>query len=177
MGGDQCFQLIGQYAIGIGGCSDGLRAIQAKALNGRQKSRSLHNHLVAGVNHALGNQVQRLLAAGGYDELLGLNRCAFGGTECGDLLFERAKAFGCAVLQGFVRPLFKRGMRGRLKAFHIKQGRIRKAPGKADDAGLAQQFEQFADGGSFDVLQSLGKGQHGQGIFLVGEARAAGKSR
>jgi hypothetical protein len=44
----------------------------------------------------------------------------------------------------------------------VEHGAVRKAAGKADDAGLAQQLEQLADGGGFDVVEALGEGKaHG----------------
>jgi carboxymethylenebutenolidase len=42
-------------------------------------------------------------------------------------------------------------------AVHVEHGAVGKAAGKADDAGLAQQLEEFADGGGFDVVQAVGK--------------------
>jgi hypothetical protein len=44
-----------------------------------------------------------------------------------------------------------------LKPFHVKHGAVRKAARKTDDAGLAQQLEEFADGRGFDVVQAIGK--------------------
>ncbi|HPV24649.1 MAG TPA: hypothetical protein PLJ65_10765, partial [Casimicrobium sp.] len=34
---------------------------------------------------------------------------------------------------------------------------------EADDAGLAEQFEQLADGGGFYVFEAVGELQHGEG--------------
>ena len=162
--GDQCLQLIRLHAVGICGGSQGLRAVQAKALDGREKGGRFHNHLVAGRDHALRDQIQRLLAARGDDELLWMQGCVFCRIQGAYLFLEGRKAFGRAVLQGFAWPLGERGMRGCVKAFHVEQVGIWKTTGKADDAGLAQQFEQFANGRGLDVLQALGKGKHG-GFF------------
>ena len=69
--GDEFFELIGLHAMGIDGRADQLCAIQPEALDGGQKGRAFDNDLVAGRNHGFAEQVKRLLAAGGHDELLG----------------------------------------------------------------------------------------------------------
>jgi hypothetical protein len=42
-------------------------------------------------------------------------------------------------------------------AIDIEERRVRKTARKADDAGLAQQFEQFTYGRGFDVVESISK--------------------
>ena len=143
---DELFQPVGLHAVRVGRCGDGLRAVQAKALDGGQKGGAFHNHLVAGRNHAFGDQVQRLLAARGDDELLFGYRCALGGAQRGNLLLQWSKAFGGAVLQGRIGPGLQGCARRSLESFHVKQGWIGKTTRKADDAGLTQQLEQFANG-------------------------------
>jgi hypothetical protein len=66
------------------------------------------------------------------------------------------------------RRLREHGVDGLLDAFHVEHRRIRKAAGKADDAGLAEQLEQLADGGGFDVVEAGGE--------LQGHGREAGSS-
>jgi len=57
----------------------------------------------------------------------------------------------------------QRGVDGLTDAVDIEHGAVGKAPGKADDAGLAQQLEQFTDGGGFYVVEAVGKWQgHGR---------------
>jgi hypothetical protein len=64
----------------------------------------------------------------------------------------------------------KRLRRSLLQALDVKQGAVRKPTREADDAGLAQQLEQLADGGGFDVEESVGKGQ-GHGVKLGSQDR------
>ena len=68
---DQLFERIGLHAFAVDRRADDFRAIEAKALDGREEGRAFDDHLVAGVDHGLADQVQRLLAAGGHDHLLG----------------------------------------------------------------------------------------------------------
>ena len=44
---------------------------------------------------------------------------------------------------------------------HIKQGAVRKAARKTDDAGPTQQLEHFANGGGFHMAQALSEGVGG----------------
>jgi len=84
-------------------------------------------------------------------------------------------AFGRAVLQRGGGRLCQGGLRGGEDACRIKQGAVGKATGKADDAGFPQQFEDFADGGGFDVVQASGKGQRSHGGSLMkGEVTVRG---
>ena len=66
-------------------------------------------------------------------------------------------AFGGAVLQRRAGLFGQRLAAGFLDAFDVEHGRVGKTAGKADDAGLAQQLEEFADGGGFDVVEAVGK--------------------
>jgi hypothetical protein len=79
------------------------------------------------------------------------------GHEGGELLAQRVKALGSTVLQGCTGVFCQGFLAGFLDALHVKHGTIRKAAGKADDAGLAQQLKQLADGGGFYVLQAGGE--------------------
>ena len=161
---DELLEPIDLHALRIDGCADELRAVEPKALNGGQKSRALHDHLIARVDHHLGQQVQRLLAAGGHDQAFGTGGGALGRHEAGQFLAQGTVAFGGTVLQGRARFMAEGLLRGLAQTLDVKHRTVRKASGKADDAGLAQQFEQFTDGGGFDVLESVGKlDRHGRG--------------
>ncbi len=159
---DQFFELVDVHAVGVNRGADQLRAVQAKALDGGQKGGRLHDHLVARRDHGLADQVQRLLAAGGDDQAFRCDRGA-SATACpalvghkgADALAQRLVALGGAVLQHRAGAGAEHGVAALLDTLHIKQRRVRKAAGKADDAGLAQQLEEFADGGGFDVVQAL----------------------
>jgi hypothetical protein len=146
------------HALAVNGRGDHLCPIQAKALDGGQKGGAFHNHLVAGVDEGFAQQVQRLLAAGGDDQPVGLQALdALAGHEGGQLFAQRVVALGGAVLQRGAGLFSQRLVGGLLNAGHVKHGAVRKTPGKADDAGLAQQLEQLADGGGFDVVQAVGE--------------------
>jgi hypothetical protein len=67
--GDQLFQLVGLHAVAVDGRADEFSAIQAEALDGGQEGGAFDDHLVAGADERLAQQVQRLLAAGGDDEV------------------------------------------------------------------------------------------------------------
>ena len=87
---------------------------------------------------------------------------AFVRHELAQLLAQRAQpsvAPYCSTGPGLFCPKRRRRL---ADAVRVKQRRVGKAAGKADDAGLAQQFEEFADGGGFYVFQAVGK-LHGVG--------------
>jgi hypothetical protein len=91
---------------------------------------------------------------------------ALAGHEGGQLFAQRVVALGGAVLQRGA-GLFGQGFVGSLlNAGHVKHGAVGEAAGKADDAGLAQQLEEFADGGGFDVFQAVGK-LEGHGVWAL----------
>ena len=102
--GDQLFQLIGLDAMTVHRSADQLGTIKAKALDGGQKSRAFHDHLVARADHGFADQIQRLLAASGHDQLL---RGHFFGPlldhKLGQLFAQRPVAFGGTVLQSRAR--------------------------------------------------------------------------
>ena len=83
----------------------------------------------------------------------GLTSHALVRHEFAQTFAQRAKALGCAVLQHGAGVVGQNSGGGFGDAFHVKQRRVRKAARKADDAGFAQQFEEFADGGGFYVLR------------------------
>ena len=162
MRGNQALQGIGFHALPVYRSTHQVRAIQAKTIDRGQKRRAFDNHFVARVDQDLAQQVQSLLAAGGDDELLSAQiGHALVRHQCDQLFTQRAVALGCAVLQSRTRVLLQRGQRGLAYAIDIKQCAIRKAARKADDAGLAQQLEQFADGRGLDVVKPVGIRQGG----------------
>ena len=153
MFGDQGFQLVHLHAVSVDRCADQLRAVEAKALDSGQKSGAFHNDLVTGADHGLAQQVQALLAAGGNYHLFRRQVFdTFGFHERGQLLAQRVVAFSGTVLQRGSCLFGQRGVDGFTNAFHIKHGRVREAARKTDDAGLAQQLEEFADGRRFYVV-------------------------
>ena len=146
------------HALSVDGGTDHARAIQAKALDGRQKSGGLHNHRVLRIEHGFANQVQRLLTAGGDDQSLRTqSRHAFAGHELAQLFAQRGITFCGAVLQGRSRLMGQDMLAGMLDALDVKHRAVGKAARKADDAGLAQQLEQLTDRGGFNVVQALCK--------------------
>ena len=126
---------------------DEFSAIQPEALNGGQECGAFHNHFVARADHGFANEVERLLAARSHNKLFGrdaLHTLVL--HEMRKLLTERAIAFSGTILKcctGFLRQGQGRGL---ANAFHIKHGAVGKTSGKADDAGLAQKFEQLPNG-------------------------------
>jgi hypothetical protein len=63
--------------------------------------------------------------------------------------------------------LFGQRLLARLfQALDVEHGAVRETAGEADDAGLAQQLEQLADGGGFDVVEAGGELHDGQSHFL-----------
>ena len=160
---DQFFQLVGFDAMAVDWGADQLGPVQTKALDGGQKSRPFDDHLVAGTDHGLANQIQGLLAAGGHNQMFGGN--IFGALfrhEMGQLFAQGAKAFGGTVLQGRTGVLRQSCIAGFTDAFYVKHGAVRKATGKTDDAGLAQELEKLTDGGGFNVVQAVSKMQGGR---------------
>ena len=156
---DQALKFVDLHAVAIDWRADQLGAVKPKALNGGQKRRSLNNDFVAGVDHGFTNQVQPLLAAGGGDDLLGRGRDAFVSKIAAERFTQRAPTFGGAVLQHCAGVATKHLLRRHADAFHVKQRWVRKAAGKTDDAGLAQQLEQLPDSRGFNVVQARCKTQ------------------
>jgi len=82
---------------------------------------------------------------------------ALGLHEGGQLFAQRVVPFRRAILQRGTRFMGQRGVDRLADALHIKHGRIWKAAREADDAGLAQQLEEFTDGGGFHMVQAGGE--------------------
>ena len=156
--GYQLLKLIGLDAMRIDGRRNHLSAIQTKALDGGQKSRPFHDDLVTLLQHGFTQQIQCLLAAGGNDQLIGSHiRHALACHEGRQLLAQRLVALGRTILQGRACLFLQRLGRRRANARHVKHGAIGKSTRKTDDAGLAQQLEQFTDRRGFNVVESIGK--------------------
>ena len=156
--GNQGFEPVGLHAIAIDGGADQFRAVQAEALDGGQEGGAFHNDLVAGADQGLAQQVQRLLAAGRDDEVVGSHvLAALAGHEACKLFAQRSMAFGGAVLQCGASLFGQCGIDGFANALHIEHGRIGEAARKTDDPRFAQQLEEFTDGRSFNVVQSVSK--------------------
>ena len=155
---DQGLQAVGLHAVGVDGGADQLGPIQTKALDRGQESRAFDNHFVTGADQGFAQQVQRLLAARGDDQILRLKRMnALALHEGRQFLTKWVKTLRGTVLQGCTR-LFAQGLlTGFTNALDIKQGAVGEAACKADDAGLAQELEQLPDGRRLDVLQAVGE--------------------
>ena len=164
--GDQRFQAVHLHAVAVDRRADQIGAVQAEALDRREKGRTFDDHLVARVDQRLAQQVQRLLAAGGDDQLLGRQiGHALARHERGQLLAQGVVALGRTVLQRRAR-LFSQGLIDRgLYALDVKHRAVGETAGEADDAGLAQQLEQFTDGRGFNQVQAVGK-FNGHGGYL-----------
>ena len=152
---DQPLEFVHAHAIGVDRGTDQMGAIQPETLNGGQKGRRLDNHLVARGDHGLSDQVQRLLAAGGDNQALRCDPGAFGRHKIANGLAQRLVTFGRAVLQHRPRIGRQHGIRCNAHTFGVKQRRVRKTAGETDDAGFAQQLEQFPDGRCLDVAQAV----------------------
>ncbi|EWS63571.1 hypothetical protein Y695_03196 [Hydrogenophaga sp. T4] len=174
---DQPFQFVGLHAVAVHRRADELRAVEAETLDGGEEGGAFDDDLVAGGDERLAQQVQRLLAAGGDDEVVGRHTLvALAGHERGELFAQRVVTLGSTVLQGATRFFGQCGVDGFADAVHVEHGAVGKAAGEADDAGLAQQLEEFADGGGFDVVQAVGK-LHWHGVWLIGENESLEDSR
>ena len=93
-----------------------------------------------------------MLAAGGYYQTFGHYRNTFGVHVLAQLLAQGRITFGGTVLQHRAGVVGEHRSGGFTQSIHIKQRRIRKTTSKTDNAGLAQQFEQFTNGGGFYVV-------------------------
>jgi hypothetical protein len=71
---DHALEHIHLHAVGVDRRTDDIRSVEPEALDRRQEGRGLDDDLVAGGNHRLADQVQRLLAAGGDDQPVGCQR-------------------------------------------------------------------------------------------------------
>jgi hypothetical protein len=154
---DHALEHIHLHAVGIDRRTDDIGAVEPETLDRRQEGRGLHDHLVAGGNHRLADEVQRLLAAGGDDQPVGRNGGSLGPHETADACAQRLVTFGGAILQHRARVAGQHRIGRHPDALGVKQRRIGETTGKADDARLAQQLEQLTDCGGFDVLESGGE--------------------
>ena len=154
---DEALQAVHVDALFVQRRADQLGTVQTEALDGGQESGAFDDDLVAGADQGLAQQVQRLLAARGHDQLLGGQGRALAVHESGDLLAQRAVTFGGTVLQGRTWLLRQGGQARFANAVDVEQGAVGETARKTDDAGLAQQLEQLADGGGFNVVQTIGK--------------------
>ena len=161
---NEFFKRLGVHTVAIDRRRNKLCAIQPEALNGGQKGGPFHNDFVARADHGFANEVQRLLAACGHNQLFGFNILhALLPHEMRQLIAQRAIAFCGAILKCGTWLLRQGQRRGFANALHIKHGAVWEATGKADDARLAQKFEQLPDGRGFDIVQTIGKLQ-GHGV-------------
>ena len=141
------------YAVFIDRHTQNGGTVQTEALDGGQKSGRLDQHRVLRIKQCFTDQVQRLLAAGGDDHFIGTQTGhAFGLHESRKLFTQGVVAFGGTVLQSRARFITQGAFAGFAYALHIKHGAVGKASGKADDAGFAQQFKEFANGRGFDFV-------------------------
>ena len=136
---DHFFELVHLHAMCIDGHAHHLWAIQTKALDGGQKSGAFDQRHIVGVEQSFGNQIERLLAAGGDNQTFGTQPFhTFAGHKRRELFAQRVVAFGGTVLQRST-GLFAQGFgTGLTNALHIKHGAVGKATGKTDDAWFAQ---------------------------------------
>ena len=95
------------------------------------------------VQEHLADQVQRLLAAGGDQDLLGIDTP---GQEVGNRLTQRGKAFGGRVLQGCGTVTLHHGLAGLGERVQGEGLGGRQAASHADDAGAVGEFENLANG-------------------------------
>jgi hypothetical protein len=78
---------------------DDVGLIGAEGRHRARVGRGLGDHHVAGVDQRLADEVDRLLAAGGDEHLVGVDEHVLGGHHLGDAASARREALGRPVLQ------------------------------------------------------------------------------
>ena len=186
-------EVLDQHAFVIAVHADGHGLHGGEGLQRAEVGGLLDQQTAALVQEHLADQVQRLLAAGGDQDLLGID---VPGQEVGNCLAQRGKAFGGRVLQGCGAVALHHGLAGfgeRVQGEGLGGGQ---AASHADDAGAVGQLEDLADGGGVHLgstfcqrpgchktVLDLLRCQPGQGLggvhshALVGHAPARARAR
>ena len=134
-----------------------------EGLQRAQVGGGLHQHAAVRVDEHLGDQVQRLLRAGGDQDLVGVHVPR---QEVGNRLAQRTVALAGGVLQGRSPVVAQHGGRGFGKGRH-REGLARgQAARQADDAGLLGDLEDFADDRGVHALGAARQGP-GAGLWKV----------
>ena len=147
---DLFLDILGDDAVFIRGHGDDAGVVGVHGLQSAQEGGVLGEDDVARLEQHLHQQVEALRAALHGQKLAGAGLDAHLREERARALDEGGKALGGAVLQKRRAVLCKRfhGQFGDDLRLQSRVGGV--AAGKGDHAGLAQQFEDLADGGTGD---------------------------
>ena len=109
--------------------------------------RTLGDHDVPGVHEAGGDQLERLLAPDGDDQVVGVGRDALVAHDLDQLLAQLRAALADPVLQGRGALLAQQPGDHVLDRVEVQGRGVGLAPGERDDLGAGRDGEQRADGG------------------------------
>ena len=110
---------------------EGVGLVGAEDRNRAGVGRGLADHGVAGVDERLGDEVDRLLAAGGDDHVLGVGRHPLGGHHLADAVLGLLEALGRPVLERLGRRLLRDPRHLRGEALRAGRSRCRAVPRRA----------------------------------------------
>ncbi len=99
-GGQVRLEQIRAQAVPVGLDRDEVRVGAGQRLQGSDVRRSLDHDVVAGIDQGPGQQVERLLRAGGDQDVLGVALATASGVRVGHPLAQRGDPLGRAVLDG-----------------------------------------------------------------------------
>ncbi len=155
-GAQGLFQKIDAQTVVVDRHGDELGLVGAPGLQRAHVARPLGQDQVAGVDHDLADQVQRLLRTTGDEHVFRRGLDTVAGHVGHDPLAQRPEAFGGAILQR-LRPMARQNAVGRLaELVHREDLRRGHAAAEGDDVGLLGQLEQLADGRGAHPLHALG---------------------
>ena len=147
-GGQARLEQIGPQAVPVGLDGDQVRVGAGQRLQGADIRGRLDHDVVARVDQRPGQQVERLLGAGGDQHVLGVARATPGRVRLGDPLAQRGDALGRAVLDGLgpVAPGAGQHRVGGLpQALDREAVRRGQATGEREDVRPVGEVEQVAD--------------------------------
>lgn len=138
-------------------CGNHLRAIETEALDRGQESRPFHDDLVPSPSMVLPSR-----SSACWLPVVTTRRSgATSGTPLPAMKADNCRAAADSPRSHRIakqHPPPAAGQRQRLRRCRLRQTwRCPESPRKADDSGLAQQLEEFADRRGFYVIESFGK--------------------
>ena len=137
-------ELVDAHALGVDLHLQGLRFVGAENGHGAGVGRRLGDHDVAGIDQRLADQVDRLLAAGGDDDVVGVGIHALGAHHLADALPGLGEAFGGAVLKRLGRRLLRDPRHLRGEALRWEGRGVGKATGERDHLRPGGDLHQVA---------------------------------
>jgi hypothetical protein len=125
--------------------ADVLRLVQVPGLQRAEVRRVLDDHVIAGIDEDLPDEIQRLLRAGGDEDVVGPDGRAVAAGVARDHLAQEGDSLPWCCTGAPAGPGPEDRAAGLVEAGHRKELRRRQAAGERDDARLLGQLQQLPD--------------------------------